>query len=147
MKSQLIKYFYAVFEYKRLGICISVLMLPFVFMSCGSGRNENTSKNGVQIKQAKDIQLGYLEIDDDIEIQPAICSFEEIELLYLNYQEGKNVQNLDSLKPHLQMYFEGMEEGNNPFDLFIEEPKYKFKVDTSILRHFLEELRLLVKID
>ena len=139
-KFRLRRYFYKESNYCYFKIWIVLLTSSLLFVSCEIGRN-NTNSNSDHKQQIDSTSIGYIEIDEEIEIEPEICSFKEIERLYLKYRKGKNVQNLDSLIPHLQEYFVGMEDGNNPFELFIEYPKYELKVDTTILRVFLEEIK------
>ena len=76
-------------------------------------------------------------LNPEIEIEPRHLLYTEIESLYLEYA-GKisDIPDIDSVLYHLGQYFEEMEKGGHPFEVF-EDPSFdSLKVDT--FRLFLE---------
>jgi hypothetical protein len=95
-----------------------------------------------QTNQIDTIPDDTLEIDEDIEIEPLHLSYKEIEKLYFTFKHFKNIPNGVSYFPYLKSYFQEMDKGIHPFEIFVDETFLELHADTSDLRLFMEEIKI-----
>ncbi len=94
------------------------------------------------IKGFEVIPRGFLDLEEDIEIEPTQLTYEEIDSLYLNSKNANDTKNMEMLLPHLKHYFEWMKSGSHPFEMYENKSIEYLKTDTTTLRIYLEELLL-----
>ncbi|MFT7452099.1 MAG: hypothetical protein ACI9VN_002829, partial [Patescibacteria group bacterium] len=79
----------------------------------------------------------YEELEEVLEIEPRSYTYKEIEDLFLNYESVKSIPKAENTCLYLRIYFEEIEKGWNPFDLFLDPTLGEIKTDTSTLIQFL----------